>query len=268
MGKKSLNLPSLFKPHKRHQWPQIIPSCRSSPKTLSFRAGVGDVAARAAGGDIFKTVNSVFFEPSAAAAVEETPDPWFTTSSESAASFTTESDVGDADGEASVETVVRGVRSSAADSERLFFDPDETRSILEASVGSPFEESEVVAMESADPYGDFRNSMAEMVESQGVRDWEGLEELLGWYLRVNGKKNHGFIIGAFVDLLVSLATNHRISSHHHPDSITASSPTSYSSAVSSFSAFSPLLPPSNSSQALNEGLSNYKVLPVLSMLTF
>lgn len=144
-----------------------------------------------------------------------------------------------------METVVRGVRSST-ESERLFFDPDDTRSILEkakANIGFPFKESEVLAMESEDPYGDFRRSMEEMVESHGVRDWEGLEELLGWYLRVNGKNNHGFIVGAFVDLLVSLASNH-IS---HSDS---TSSTSYSSAVSSFSSSSPLC--LSRSQAPNE----------------
>lgn len=61
-----------------------------------------------------------------------------------------------------------------------------------------------MSMESENPYEDFRKSMGEMVESHGVRDWEGLEELLGWYLRANWKKNHGFIIGAFVDLLVQI----------------------------------------------------------------
>jgi hypothetical protein len=31
--------------------------------------------------------------------------------------------------------------------------------------------------------------------------------MLGWYLRANGKKTHGLIIGAFVDLLVALASS-------------------------------------------------------------
>uniref|UniRef100_A0A453BY93 Transcription repressor n=2 Tax=Aegilops tauschii TaxID=37682 RepID=A0A453BY93_AEGTS len=64
----------------------------------------------------------------------------------------------------------------------------------------------VVSMESEDPYGDFRASMAEMVVAHGLRDWEGLEELLAWYLKLNAKGVHGVIVGAFVDLLVSLAT--------------------------------------------------------------
>ncbi|URE40902.1 atofp18 ofp18 [Musa troglodytarum] len=61
-------------------------------------------------------------------------------------------------------------------------------------------------MESEDPYRDFRLSMEEMVVAHGLRDWERLEELLVWYLRVNGKKTHGFIVGAFVDLLAGLAS--------------------------------------------------------------
>jgi uncharacterized protein (TIGR01568 family) len=83
-------------------------------------------------------------------------------------------------------------------------------------------------MESEDPYVDFRRSMEEMVESHGLKDWDCLEELLGWYLKVNGKKNHGYIVGAFVDLLVGIAA------------ASCSDSTSFSSAVSSFSPSSPL----------------------------
>lgn len=73
-------------------------------------------------------------------------------------------------------------------------------------VSAPLKEgTTVMSMDSDDPYSDFRKSMEEMVEAHGMKDWESLEELLSWYLRVNGKKNHGFILGAFVDLLVSLA---------------------------------------------------------------
>ncbi|PPR85168.1 hypothetical protein GOBAR_AA35523 [Gossypium barbadense] len=72
-----------------------------------------------------------------------------------------------------LETVIRGLRS-----DRLFFKP----------------ESVVLSMESRDPYVDFRESMEEMVEAQGLNDWEELEQLLCWYLKANGKCNHGFII--------------------------------------------------------------------------
>lgn len=224
-------MPSLFKTQRKQQNPwQFLPSC-SHPKTISFRGS----------DDIFKTVNSVFFDP--LENIIETPKSCFTTSSESqsasasaSASFSTESEdycyINDGE---SLETLVRGVKS-----ERLFFEAEDTSSILEKAKANdfPFKESVVLAMESEDPYEDFKRSMEEMVESHGVKDWEGLEELLSWYLRVNGKNNHGFIVGAFVDLLISLA----ISNNCCSDS------TMYSSAVSSFGS-SPLL-------YLSQGQSN------------
>ncbi|XP_043691577.1 transcription repressor OFP13-like [Telopea speciosissima] len=166
-------------------WPW--PSCKQ-PKTLSFRAD----------DNMFKTVNSVYID---AGEVVTTPESWFTNSSESA-SFST---VSEESGGEWVETMIRGLRS-----ERLFFEPGgESNSILEEANkvggGFPFKESLVLAMDSKDPYVDFRTSMEEMVEAHGLKDWECLEELLSWYLRVNGKKAHGFIVGAFVDLLVGLA---------------------------------------------------------------
>ncbi|KAF2318174.1 hypothetical protein GH714_002090 [Hevea brasiliensis] len=133
------------------------------PKTHSFRAE----------DDIFKTVNSVYFDPLYGV---ETPQSLFANSSETASLSTDQSE--DFYGE-SLETVVRGVRS-----ERLFFEPGHTNSILEAAKpgGFPFKESVLLAMESEDPYLDFRKSMEEMVESHGLRDWECLEELLLCFL--------------------------------------------------------------------------------------
>ncbi|KAK9282767.1 hypothetical protein L1049_010988 [Liquidambar formosana] len=201
---KKMKLPSLFKSKEstRPPW-QWRPLC-THPKTLSFRAG----------DDMFKTVNSVFLESTDGV---ETPKSWFTNSCESA-SFSTES--AEDSGKESLEMVIRGV----VQSERLFFEPGDTSSILEkpkADTAFPFKESVVLAMESEDPYVDFRRSMEEMVETHGLKDWDCLEQLLGWYLRMNGKKNHGVIVGAFVDLLVSLSST--------------SDSTSFSSAVSSFS---------------------------------
>ncbi|KAI6670054.1 hypothetical protein NL676_004939 [Syzygium grande] len=222
MGKaKKMNLTSLlFKNHKEtprsnQPWPLQWPSCKH-PKTLSFRAAGDD-------DQIFKTVNSVFLD-------SEMPESLFTTTSEEpeeSASLSTESDAVIDVAEASVEVLVRGARS-----ERLFFEPDDTSSILEEAktVSFPFKESVVLAMESENPYVDFRRSMEEMVESHGLKDWECLEALLGWYLRVNGKKNHGFIVEAFVDLLMSLASD---------KSNGSASVTCYSSAASCFSASSP-----------------------------
>ncbi|KAJ8756337.1 hypothetical protein K2173_025149 [Erythroxylum novogranatense] len=203
-----MKITSFFKkketPTTRNPWLKW-PSC-NQPKTLSFR--VRD--------DIFKTVNSVFFDPADGV---DTPDSWFTNSSSETTSFSTES--GDFD-EKSLETIVHDV----ARSERLFSEHGYTNSILEeAKPGRfPFKESVALAMESEDPYVDFRRSMEEMVESHGLKDWECLEELLGWYLRVNGKKHHGFIVGAFVDLLVDIAGS----------GFSCSESTSFCSAVSSF----------------------------------
>ncbi|XP_068664279.1 transcription repressor OFP13-like [Aristolochia californica] len=177
MGKK-MSFTSLFRPResKPASWPW--PSCKQ-PKTLSFRAS----------DDVYKTLN------------DDSPGSWFTNSSECETLSTASDDSGGVE----IETVLRGLQS-----ERFFFEPGDTKSIMEeVKVGPPppYEESVVLAMESADPYVDFRTSMEEMVEALGLKDWDCLEELLLWYLKVNGKKNHGFIVGAFVDLLVSLVSS-------------------------------------------------------------
>ncbi|XP_010491002.1 PREDICTED: transcription repressor OFP13-like [Camelina sativa] len=212
--KKMMKLSSLFKSGAGGLL--SVPLCYNNAKTLSFR--VGD--------DMIKTVNSVFFDHNnggdSSVLEAETPVSWFTNSSETA-SHSTESDQ-DLDAE-SLEMVVRGVVRS----ERLFFDPGVTSSILEESdlnskkkvvaavrvdddrdgvFTPPIEEISVaVAMESEDPYGDFRRSMEEMVMSHGelAKDWDSLESMLAWYLRMNGKKSHGVIVSAFVDLLSGLS---------------------------------------------------------------
>nr|GMC79518.1 transcription repressor OFP13-like [Ipomoea batatas] len=98
-----------------------------------------------------------------------------------------------------VEKVIRGLRS-----ERLVFTPEETSSMAGAGAGEkfPFKESVAMEMDSTDPITDFKRSMEEMVEAHdGLKDWEFLEGLLICYLRINGKSTHGYIVGAFVDLL-------------------------------------------------------------------
>ncbi|KAL6651753.1 hypothetical protein ACP70R_010678 [Stipagrostis hirtigluma subsp. patula] len=105
------------------------------------------------------------------------------------------------------EVVLRGIRSDR--NSRLFFEPESTSSIVskqEAAAAAAFDGATALAIDSADPYGDFRRSMEEMVMSHGVSDWRWLEEMLGWYLSANGKKTHGLIVGAFVDLLVALTS--------------------------------------------------------------
>lgn len=248
-------IPSIFKNKETRQQQQQQPlqywpsSCKQQPKTVSFRGVGNDV--------MFKTVNSVYFDPLAILETVETPESWFTKSSESSAcSFSSESEEhilnsATASGEDSLEMILRGIRSS----ERLFFEPGDTSSILkeEAKINqtntdtndgltfSPLKESVVLAMESEDPYVDFKSSMQEMVETHGLKDWESLEELLGWYLKMNGKKNHGFIVTAFVDLLLTL-----VSSSSSSSSDTENSSSSFLSASSSFSTLSSPLSSSSS----------------------
>ncbi|KAI3783659.1 hypothetical protein L1987_42745 [Smallanthus sonchifolius] len=198
---------------KKETW--LWPSC-NNPKTLSFRADSNNM--------MFKTVNSVYFDPKYTLHAEEeayvtTHDSCFTNSSESA-SMSTESEEYLNTNEYSLETIVRGARS-----ERLFFElGPTTSSILEGNKqcmdlgiggggggddggksGVPYKESVAMSIESEDPQGDFKKSMEEMVEIHGLKDWECLEELLGWYLRMNGKNHHEFIVGAFVDLLAGIS---------------------------------------------------------------
>ncbi|ESQ40387.1 hypothetical protein EUTSA_v10014455mg [Eutrema salsugineum] len=232
MGKRKLKLSSLFRGGAGGLL--AVPLCYNA-KTLSFR--VGD--------DMIKTVNSVFFDHNhhnVDSLEAETPESWFTNSSETA-SHSTESDQ-DLDAE-SLEVVVRGVVRS----ERLFFDPGVTSSILEeinekSKSGSdskskaaisvdtpPIEDISVaVAMESEDPYGDFRRSMEEMVRSHGelAKDWQSLESMLAWYLRMNGRRSHGVIVSAFVDLLSGLSD-----SGAETTSASISDSARYSTAVSS-----------------------------------
>ncbi|KAJ1273556.1 hypothetical protein BS78_06G290500 [Paspalum vaginatum] len=122
--------------------------------------------------------------------------------SDSSASLCTAPVVADAD----EELIIHGLRSNS----RLFFEPESTSSIIadrDGQQAAAFGGATALAIESADPYGDFRRSMEEMVLSHGVDDWGWLEEMLGWYLRANGKRTHGLIVGAFVDLLVALASS-------------------------------------------------------------
>ncbi|EEF32215.1 transcription repressor OFP15 [Ricinus communis] len=213
MGKK-MKLPFLSKINTtstdysslNSSWPW--PAYCQQPKTLSFRAE-----------NMFKTLNSAYLE-GALDVVDNIPaneSSYFTNSSTSeSVSLSSASDESGISGEC-IETVIKGLRS-----ERLFFKPGETSSILEeankkaakeAAEGGgdellAFKESIALSMDSQDPYVDFKKSMEEMVEAHGLKDWESLEELLSCYLKVNGKSNHGYIIGAFVDLLVGLALDH------------------------------------------------------------
>ncbi|KAL3838164.1 hypothetical protein ACJIZ3_022755 [Penstemon smallii] len=232
-----MKIPSLFKNKEAKQTWQW-PSCKQ-PKTLSFR----DVD------HVFKTVNSVFLDL-------ESPDSLFTSSSE-CASISTEEENKNNNSDESLEMIIQGVRLS----ERLFFEPGDTSSILKeegktstdhdshdnydinVGVVLPFKESVALAMESDNPYVDFKKSMQEMVESHGLKDWDCLEELLAWYLKMNGKMNHEFIVGAFVDLLMGLDFNSTTSSSSVTIMCCSDHSTAYSSVDSSFSSpSSPISP--------------------------
>ncbi|KAK4272691.1 hypothetical protein QN277_021209 [Acacia crassicarpa] len=197
MGKKMKLLPSILKTLESTRSSSSSsssswswPSCHH-PRTLSFRTSSSD---------IFRTINSAYL------------------------------DLPDDDASDPIETMIRGgLRSS----DRLFFEPDQTSSILEAKSATTtltFKDTLVLSMESQDPFVDFRKSMEEMVEAHGVKDWDSLEELLCWYLRVNAKSNHGYIMGAFVDLLLVLSLSSESSSLSSASSslslYTSSSPSS------------------------------------------
>ncbi|CAI8614903.1 unnamed protein product [Vicia faba] len=222
MKKKTLNLSSLLRnTDLKYSSPWPWPYCHQ-PKTLSFR---GENNNQDDINNTFKIINSAYLEPS------ESLSP-------KASSL---DDSGKTD---STEPVIRGLPS-----DRFFFEPDETNSILdannkavmhsesEATQSLPFKDSVVLSMESQDPYLDFRKSMEEIVEAHDVKDWECLQGLLCWYLKVNEKNNHGYIVGAFVDLLVGLAFTSTSSSFSSSSSSSSRSPFSplsfYSSSLSS-----------------------------------
>ncbi|KAL3755580.1 hypothetical protein ACJRO7_002605 [Eucalyptus globulus] len=244
-------------------WPW--PYCHQ-PRTLSFRDA----------GPIFKTINSAFVLDSPADPSEPSSFPIAAPAaapSEASLSFSTApSELPDDGGDeeaGDVESLIRGARSEG----RLFFEPSrgDTSSILavrpspsnaeaneDAREANAEEEEEndeddvafkkekvtLQAMESRDPYEDFRKSMEEMVEAHGVKgdDWECLEELLCWYLRVNDRDNHGYIYGAFVDLIVDGDRRRRGGQRHQcrlPAHQSPSSPLSlYNTSSSSLSSAS------------------------------
>ncbi|KAK9735135.1 hypothetical protein RND81_04G185800 [Saponaria officinalis] len=223
MGLKVKLLPSLlFK----------VPSC-TQPKTSSFRLTMSMKD------DIFKTINSVYFDHESE--LVETPDSWFTNSaSRLSASDEYDEPSMSISGDIHLEAIIRGAQQSSSASNRLLFDPtaedspklgptahQESTSTLKGSdvrnltsnskknnnKKTPFKESVAMSVESENPYEDFKRSMEEMVESLKVKnDWEELEELLGWYLKVNGRKYHGYIISAFIDLIVGIIGNNSNSS--------------------------------------------------------
>ncbi|MCD7455960.1 hypothetical protein HAX54_030293 [Datura stramonium] len=196
-------------------WPWPLPTC-GKPKTLSFRLEKNP----------HNMFNTTFLHlDDINDTTSSSLDEFFSEFGETSFSTTTTTTI---NGQDCIEKVIKGLR---LEKERLFFEPEETSSILDfqesknISSASTTSSTNVVVgnnnnnisfvpmgLDSKDPFVDFRESMEEMVEAYGIQDWESLEELLTCYLKVNCKSNHGYIVGAFVDLLVNLAT---FSGHHH-----------------------------------------------------
>ncbi|XP_074264010.1 transcription repressor OFP13-like [Silene latifolia] len=180
-----------------------IPTC-GNLNTLSFRATNNNINTFYKDDNNFRTFNSAY--------LDTTPESFFTVSS-SSRSFSTMSDDNSGD---PIESVIQGLRS-----DRLFFEPQQSCSLVLDKQKPPeeqqdhvnevvedgwvYKESEAMCMESSNPCEDFRRSMEEMVEAHELKDWKGLEELLGCYLKINAKVNHGYIMAAFIDLLVNLS---------------------------------------------------------------
>ncbi|XP_075478161.1 transcription repressor OFP16-like [Primulina tabacum] len=100
-------------------------------------------------------------------------------------------------------------------SQRFFFStPGSSNSIFEpmnVEVPATFLSGGVAVQKySPEPYADFHKSMQEMIEAHelidGESSWGFLHELLCCYLTLNPKHTHGFIVDAFADVILSLAT--------------------------------------------------------------
>ncbi|KAI9097545.1 hypothetical protein K1719_025316 [Acacia pycnantha] len=97
-------------------------------------------------------------------------------------------------------------------SNRLFVTPGLSSSVVEDSASQAVESLPqdfiAVLMFSPMPYEDFRGSMQEMVEARLKNeervDWDFMEELLFYYLNLNEKKSHKFILSSFVDVIAGL----------------------------------------------------------------
>ncbi|CAM0883710.1 unnamed protein product [Alopecurus aequalis] len=69
-----------------------------------------------------------------------------------------------------------------------------------AAYGRVARESVPVAVESAEPYEDFRESMVQMVVEKEIYAWDDLNDLLHQFLSLNSPRHHPLILHAFADL--------------------------------------------------------------------
>ncbi|KAK8513149.1 hypothetical protein V6N13_032399 [Hibiscus sabdariffa] len=53
---------------------------------------------------------------------------------------------------------------------------------------------------SNDPFSDVRESILEMIDDAGVRDWSAMEELVYCYIALNSSEVHPIISNAFLSL--------------------------------------------------------------------
>ncbi|KAL8148489.1 hypothetical protein AgCh_005746 [Apium graveolens] len=56
---------------------------------------------------------------------------------------------------------------------------------------------------SSDPFSDIRDSVVEMIETVGVRNWNELEDLIYCYIALNPSQVHQYIEQAFVSVFIS-----------------------------------------------------------------
>ncbi|KAI3457918.1 hypothetical protein Pfo_014581 [Paulownia fortunei] len=57
---------------------------------------------------------------------------------------------------------------------------------------------------STNPFSEIRESIVEMIENVGIRDWNQMEELIYCYIALNSTEVHNFIEDAFLSLCFSL----------------------------------------------------------------
>ncbi|XP_072999093.1 transcription repressor OFP8-like [Typha latifolia] len=69
-----------------------------------------------------------------------------------------------------------------------------------ANGGRVARESVAVAVESNEPYEDFRDSMVQMIVEKDIYAWDDLNDLLHEFLSLNSPRHHPLIIHAFADL--------------------------------------------------------------------
>jgi uncharacterized protein (TIGR01568 family) len=84
--------------------------------------------------------------------------------------------------------------------EEYGYENNDTYESLSTSKGTIERNCFAVSKVSADPRGDFRKSMAEMVAERRIYDVEGLRRLLHCFLSLNDQRHRQAILAAFADV--------------------------------------------------------------------